>query len=60
MARNLDVLKQRQAHAKFSKTVAGRIFNWGGRLFALYCVFRILSVGSPPPLSPYTPPFTPY
>ena len=39
MARSLDALKQRQAHAKFSKTVAGRIFNWGGRLFALYCVF---------------------
>ena len=46
MSRNLDVLKQRQADAKFSKTVAGRLFNWGGRLFAVYCVYRIFSVSA--------------
>ena len=44
MARNLDALKQRQAHARFSKTLAGRVFNWGGRVFAVYCVYRIISV----------------
>ncbi|KAH9931624.1 Abscisic acid G-protein coupled receptor-domain-containing protein [Epithele typhae] len=44
MSRNLETLKQRQASAKFSKTVAGRLFNWGGRLFAMYCVYRIFSV----------------
>ncbi|KAI0772351.1 Abscisic acid G-protein coupled receptor-domain-containing protein [Trametes elegans] len=41
MARNLESLKQRQAHARFSKTLAGRAFNWGGRLFAVYCIYRI-------------------
>ena len=46
MARNLDGLRQRQADAKFARTVAGRIFNWGGRLFAVYCVYRILSVSA--------------
>ncbi|KAM5533491.1 hypothetical protein V8D89_012828 [Ganoderma adspersum] len=43
MARSLDALKQRQADAKFAKTVAGRLFTWGGRVFAAYCVYRILS-----------------
>ena len=49
MARNLDVLKQRQADAKFSKTLAGRVFNWGGRIFAVYCIYRIFSVSTWPP-----------
>ena len=44
MARSLDALKQHQADAKFAKTVAGRLFTWGGRVFAAYCVYRILSV----------------
>ena len=44
MARSLDVLKQRQADAKFAKTVLGRMWTWGGRFFAAYCVYRILSV----------------
>ncbi|KAJ8469136.1 hypothetical protein ONZ51_g9199 [Trametes cubensis] len=43
MSRSLEALKQRQAHAKFSKTLAGRVFNWGGRLFSLYCVYRIVT-----------------
>ncbi|KAH9886708.1 Abscisic acid G-protein coupled receptor-domain-containing protein [Cubamyces lactineus] len=43
MSRNLEALKQRQAHAKFSNTLAGRVFNWGGRLFSLYCVYRIVT-----------------
>ncbi|KAI0651100.1 Abscisic acid G-protein coupled receptor-domain-containing protein [Trametes meyenii] len=42
MARNLDALKQQQADAKFFKTFAGRAFKWGGRLFAVYCIFRII------------------
>ncbi|TFK90899.1 hypothetical protein K466DRAFT_596556 [Polyporus arcularius HHB13444] len=58
MSRNLDVLKQQQAGAKFSKTVAGRLFNSGGRLFAVYCVYRIFSsivsliLPRPPPSAP--------
>ncbi|KAI8996260.1 Abscisic acid G-protein coupled receptor-domain-containing protein [Trametes punicea] len=43
MARNLESLKQRQADVKFSKTFAGRAFNWGGRLFSLYCIYRIFA-----------------
>ncbi|KAI0742936.1 Abscisic acid G-protein coupled receptor-domain-containing protein [Daedaleopsis nitida] len=43
MSRNFEVLKQRQADVKFSKTIAGRVFNWGGRLFAVYCIYRILN-----------------
>ncbi|KAI0633056.1 Abscisic acid G-protein coupled receptor-domain-containing protein [Trametes polyzona] len=43
MSRNLDALKQRRADAKFARTLAGQLFNWGGRLFAVYCVYRILA-----------------
>ncbi|KAI0354206.1 hypothetical protein OH77DRAFT_517207 [Trametes cingulata] len=43
MSRNLDALKQRQADAKFSRTFVGRVFNWGGRLFAVYCIYRIFT-----------------
>ncbi|KZT66792.1 hypothetical protein DAEQUDRAFT_695181 [Daedalea quercina L-15889] len=43
MSRSLEALKERQADAKFSRTIGGRIFNWGGRLFAIYCIFRILN-----------------
>ena len=43
MARSLDALKQRQADAKFAKTVVGRLFTWG-RVFAAYCLYRILGV----------------
>ncbi|OJT11296.1 Golgi pH regulator [Trametes pubescens] len=43
MSRNVEVLKQRQADAKFSRTLAGQAFNWGGRLFAVYCIYRILA-----------------
>lgn len=44
MSRNLEQLKQRQADAKFARTLAGKAFNWGGRLFALYCAYRIINV----------------
>ncbi len=47
MSRNVEVLKQRQADAKFSRTLAGQAFNWGGRLFAVYCIYRILAVRPP-------------
>ncbi|EPS96199.1 hypothetical protein FOMPIDRAFT_161929 [Fomitopsis schrenkii] len=58
MSRNLDTLKETQADAKFSRTIGGRIFNWGGRLFAIYCIFRILNslvnlvVPAPPSANP--------
>lgn len=44
MARNLQALRQQRAEAKFSKTMRGRLINWAGRLFAVYCVYRIAMV----------------
>jgi len=43
MARNLEGLRQRRDNAKFSNSVKGRLFGVSGRLFAIYCVFRIIS-----------------
>jgi len=43
MARNFDVLKTRRENDKFSGTFKGKVFNWGGRLFAIYCIFRVIS-----------------
>ncbi|KAK7055596.1 G protein-coupled receptor 89 [Favolaschia claudopus] len=43
MSRNVDDLRQRRAAAKFSRTFQGRLLNVGGRLFALYCIFRYLT-----------------
>ncbi|EMD35045.1 hypothetical protein CERSUDRAFT_85781 [Gelatoporia subvermispora B] len=42
MSQNVEVLKQRQAEAKYAKTMSGKLLNWGGRLFAIYCVYRII------------------
>ncbi len=44
MARNLQALKDHRAEVKFSKTLSGIAFNWAGRIFAIYCVYRILVV----------------
>jgi len=44
MARNFETLKEHREHDKFSGTLKGKIFNWGGQLFAIYCVFRVISV----------------
>lgn len=44
MSRNLEVLRQRRERTKFSGTFRGKLYNFGGRLFALYCVARVLSV----------------
>ncbi|KAJ7868547.1 G protein-coupled receptor 89 [Mycena olivaceomarginata] len=43
MARSLDDLRTRRAAAKFSGTFRGRLVNVGGRLFALYCLFRFIT-----------------
>ncbi|KAJ6626017.1 Abscisic acid G-protein coupled receptor-domain-containing protein [Mycena sp. CBHHK59/15] len=43
MGRSLDDLRQRRATAKFSSTFRGKLFNAGGRLFALYCLVRFAS-----------------
>jgi hypothetical protein len=44
MARSLDDLRHRHATGKFSSTFRGRLFNFGGRLFAAYCFVRLISV----------------
>jgi len=43
MVRSLDDLRQRRATAKFSNTFRGRLVNVGGRLFAMYCLFRFIT-----------------
>ena len=44
MARNFEALKEQHEYAKFSGTFKGQLFNWGGQLFAIYCIFRVISV----------------
>ena len=44
MDRNVESMKRLRAHAQYSRTVQGRALQWAGRLFALYCIFRTLSV----------------
>ena len=46
MDRNVESMKRLRAHAQYSRTVQGRALQWAGRLFALYCVFRTLSVST--------------
>jgi hypothetical protein len=43
MNRKLEDLRQRQELLKFSRTIKGRLYNWGGRIFAIYCLFRVAS-----------------
>ena len=44
MFKNLEVLRQRRESARFSATLRGRAFDLLGHGFAVYCVFRIISV----------------
>lgn len=44
MERNVETMKRLRSHAEYSRTVHGRALRSGGRLFALYCIFRTLSV----------------
>ena len=44
MTRNFEALKERREHAKNLGTFKGQLFNWSGRLFAIYCIFRVISV----------------
>jgi hypothetical protein len=43
MTRNVEALRQQRQKAKFSGTFKGRLLNWFGRVFALYCIFRVIS-----------------
>ena len=44
MSKNLEMLRQRRDNARFSRTMRGRAFAIIGHGFAVYCVFRIISV----------------
>ncbi|KAF8216302.1 Abscisic acid G-protein coupled receptor-domain-containing protein [Mycena galopus ATCC 62051] len=56
MTLNLADLRRRRAATKFSATLRGRLINVGGRVFALYCLFRyvtcIVNIFFPLALSP--------
>jgi hypothetical protein len=54
MSQDLEQLKQRRADAAFSATLAGRLADWAGRAFAIYCIYRTLSVRILSPVTPVT------
>ncbi|THV03548.1 hypothetical protein K435DRAFT_747819 [Dendrothele bispora CBS 962.96] len=43
MTLNLEEMVSRREEAKFGYTIRGRIWNAGGRVFAVYCAVRVLS-----------------
>ncbi|KAG6816018.1 hypothetical protein H0H93_008684, partial [Arthromyces matolae] len=43
MSSNVESLKARRQAAIYSRTLRGRIFNFGGLLFAFFCITRIFS-----------------
>ena len=46
MSKNLEVLRQRRENARFATTLKGRAFAIVGHGFAVYCIFRIISVSA--------------
>ena len=44
MSQNLDDLRRRHERAKFASTFRGRLLGVFGKIFAAYCVVRIISV----------------
>jgi hypothetical protein len=44
MSRKLEHLRVKRDIALYSRTFWGRILNFGGRVFAMYFVFRIVFV----------------
>ena len=48
MSRNLETLRERHKAEKFGKTFKGMVYNVFGRLFAVYCIIRIISVSALP------------
>ncbi|KAF9461349.1 Abscisic acid G-protein coupled receptor-domain-containing protein [Collybia nuda] len=43
MSRNLDSLRQRRDTARYARSFQGRIINFGGRIFAIYCLIRVFN-----------------
>ena len=46
MSKDLETLRGRQENARFATTLRGRVFAIMGHGFAIYCVFRIISVSA--------------
>lgn len=44
MTRNLEALKSAHSKSKYGRTARGRVIRWMGKIFAVYCVFRSISV----------------
>ena len=45
MSRNLEALRDKYEHAQFARTLKGRLWIFGGRVFMVYCILRGCSVG---------------
>jgi hypothetical protein len=44
MSSNLEALRERRAEIEFKRTIKGKIWTVVGKVFAVYCVVRIISV----------------
>ena len=44
MTVNLENLRELRSAAQYSRTFKGRIINFGQRIFAIYCMIRVVSV----------------
>ena len=46
MTINLEYLRELRSEAQYLRTFRGRIINFGQRIFAIYCMIRVVSVSS--------------
>ena len=46
MTINLEYLRELRSEAQYLRTFKGRIINFGQRIFAIYCMVRVVSVSS--------------
>lgn len=44
MSRDLEYKEQRRLENLYAQTFRGRVWHWIGKLFALYCAFRVINV----------------
>ena len=44
MTLNLESLRELRSAAQYSRTFRGRIIDFGQRIFAIYCMIRVVSV----------------
>ncbi|KAF8588091.1 hypothetical protein K439DRAFT_1630121 [Ramaria rubella] len=43
MSRNIEYMQQRRTATLYAGTLRGRIWTWIGKIFALYCAFRVVN-----------------